>query len=77
MMDEPEIVKEMRELERSGKLQFLLVDFNETENNTLFPSPRDKIVDMMKQPDDKPVKITSYENALELARKVLNDLDKK
>ena len=70
MIEEPDIVKQLREEERIGKIQYNHFDF------------KDKIFEIMgirsKEIHNEyhDVKINSYKDALDLAKKVLNELNK-
>ena len=70
MIDEPDIVKELREEERIGKFSYNHFDFKE------------KIFEIIgfksKDADDNysDIKIDGYKDALNLAKKVLKDLNK-
>ena len=70
MINEPDIVKQLREEERIGKLQYNDFDIKER----FF-----EIIDIKQknfQRASSDLKITGYNDALKLAKKVLEDLSK-
>jgi hypothetical protein len=70
MIDEPDIVKQLREEERIGKLQVNQFDFK-TRFLGIIGIKKKEI-----QYNESKVDITSYKDELNLAKKVLNDLNK-
>ena len=70
MIDEPDIVKQLREEERLGKLKY--------EKFSLMDKFYEIFVFKSKEYENyyDDVKINSYKDALNLAKRVLNDLDK-
>ena len=75
MLDEPEIVKELREEERLGKLQTLIMDIPETkEQHSAFT--KIESLEIFEEPKikSKKGKNTSYNDTLVLAKKVLKKI---
>ena len=69
MIDEPDIVKQLRDEERAGRLQYKNFDLKEK----IFEKIGFKTKEV--QNKNSEIKINSYKDALNLAKKVLNDLD--
>jgi hypothetical protein len=78
--DEPDIVKQLREEERNGKLPILIPDDEETEKEQQhfdYQLPEFKeYIPSSTVSDEKPTdkKIASYEDAYKLAKKAFDDL---
>ena len=78
VLDEPEIVKELREEERLGKLQTLIIDIPEMmEQHSSFPKIESLEISEEPKRELKKGKITSYNDTLELARKVLKKINER
>ena len=79
MLNEPDIIKELREEEREGKLQKFLIDETKEYNQILTEiSPKVKKNSYI-EPNIIPnkIKIRSYKDALALAKKALFNINKK
>ena len=70
MIDEPDIVKELREEEKIGKLSYNHFDFKEKIFEIIGFKSKDSNVNF------SDIKIDGYKDALNLAKKVLKDLNK-
>ncbi len=77
MLDEPDIVKELKEEERLGKLQTLVTDFQEVEKQqpTSMFAKRPDVFEETESMSEK-IKITSYDDALALAKRALDEVSK-
>jgi len=77
MLDEPDIVRELKEEERLGKLQTLVTDIQEEEKQhsaSTLPERLDTFEEI--EGVSEKVKIASYEDALALAKKALDEVSK-
>jgi hypothetical protein len=77
MLDEPDIVKELKEEERLGKLQTLVTDFQEAEKQqpTSMFAKRPDMFEETESMSEK-IKSTSYDDALALAKRALDEVIK-
>jgi hypothetical protein len=76
LLDEPDIVKELKEEERLGKLQTFMVDNPEKkkQNSALSIVESLEIYEESER-ESKKEQINSYNGALKLAKKVLNKIN--
>ena len=70
MIDEPDIVKQLREEERIGKIQYNHFDLKAKIFEIMGMKPKE----INNEYND--VKFNSYKDELDLAKKVLNELNK-
>ena len=77
MLDEPDIVKELKEEERLGKLQTLVTDFQEAEKQqpTSMFAKRPDMFEETESMSEK-IKSTSYDDVLALAKRALDEVSK-
>ena len=71
MIDEPDIVKQLREEERIGKLSYDHFDLKDKIFGKIGIKPKETLNNYSN------MKITSYKDSLNIAKKVLKDLNKK
>ena len=75
MFNEPDIVKELKEEERSGKLQIFMIDSSDKKKQRSPLSKLDSLdINEGTEIEHKRIRINSYNDALALAKKVFKKI---